>query len=96
MTLELGGNLVGGLACPAFDNHPSMELPIGWRMMASGQFAYLVLLLFILRRSCLYTLRHGSSPSPVTFSSFMIPPLRNRAIAEVATIREAAVVPRQP
>ena len=32
------------------DDHLGMDLPISWRMMASGQFAYLALLLFILGR----------------------------------------------
>jgi hypothetical protein len=69
MTLQLGGNLVGGLACPTLDDHPGMKLPIGWCMMASGQFAYLVLFRLVWRRSGRYSLRHGCTPSSMTFFS---------------------------
>jgi hypothetical protein len=48
-----------------------MELPIGWRMMAPGQFAELAFFLFILRHSRLYVFGHCSAPSLVTFSLYV-------------------------
>ena len=80
MTLQLDRDLIGRLACPALDHQLGMNPPIGWRMMARGQFAYLALLLFILRPSCLYALGHCPAPSSGTFSSHRVSPLRNGAL----------------
>jgi len=80
MTLQFDGDLLGSLACPALDHHLGMELPIGWRMMAPGQFAELAFFLFILRHSRLYVFGHCSAPSLMTFSSLMVSPLRNAAV----------------
>jgi len=96
MTIQLACDLIGRFACPTLDDHLGVNLPIGWRMMASGQFAYLALLLFILRCSCLYALGHGSAPSSVTFSSHMVSPLRNGALDDETRYCDQCGAPVRP
>src|SRR2546423_2203833 len=68
------------LSCPTLDDHLGMKLPIGWRVMALGQFTDLAFFLLVLRCSCLHMFGHGSIPFSVTFSSPMVSPLRNAAV----------------
>jgi hypothetical protein len=62
MATQLGRNLVGCLACSAFDHHLGMELPISGRMVAPGQFAHRSFFLFILRCSRFDMLGHLFAP----------------------------------
>jgi hypothetical protein len=63
--VQLSRDLLGYLAGPTLQRHLGMNLPIGWGMIAPGQFADLALFLFILCCSGLYALGHGFAPSLV-------------------------------
>src|SRR2546421_5588139 len=80
MAIQFSCDLLRRLSCPTLDDHLGMKLPIGWRVMALGQFTDLAFFLLVLRCSCLHMFGHGSIPFSVTFSSPMVSPLRNAAL----------------
>jgi hypothetical protein len=80
MTVQLGCDLIGRPACPAFHDHLGMKLPIGGRMKASREFAHRAFLCFILRRSDLHVFWHGSALShSATLPPPILVPMRNAA-----------------
>src|SRR2546421_11327860 len=83
MAIQFSCDLLRRLSCPTLDDHLGMKLPIGWRVMALGQFTDLAFFLLVLRCSCLHMFGHGSIPFSVTFSSPMVSPLRNAALEPV-------------
>src|SRR5260370_24391563 len=50
MAVQLSRDLLGWLAGPTLQHHLGMNLPIGWGMIAPGQFTDLALFFFILVR----------------------------------------------
>src|SRR5437016_6375539 len=82
MAMQFSCDLLRRLSWPTLDDHLGMKLPIGWRVMALGQFTDLAFFLLVLRCSCLHMFGHGSIPFSVTFSSPMVSPLRNAALGD--------------
>src|SRR5258708_25114679 len=80
MATQLGGDLVGRLACPAQQHHLGVTFPISGRVMASSQPTHLALFLRIFRRSRFHLLGHLSAPLFGWFSSLYFSTNEERSI----------------
>src|SRR3989442_7070554 len=94
MATQLGGDLVGRLACPARQHHLGVKFPISGCMMAPGQLAHHAFLLLILRLSRFHLFGHLCVPPLVFFSSLILSPMRNAALLlrSLKTIRKETAI----